>query len=52
MSPLIFFVCNGQKKWLNKRFRWVFSLALWFSEEITIIPEIDIRPFRKGLVKI
>jgi len=52
IAPGIFFVCNDQEKWLNERFRWVFLLALWFSEEITIIPEIDIRPFGKGLVKI
>jgi len=52
MAPGIFFVCNDQKKWLNERLRWAFFLAFWFSEEITIISEIDIRPFGKGLVKI
>jgi hypothetical protein len=52
MAPGIFFVCNDQKKWLNEWLRWAFFLALWFSEEITIISEIDIRPFGKGLVKI
>ena len=52
MARMIFFVCNDLKKWLNGMFLLLFSFAFWFGEEISIVPEIDIRPFGKGLVEI